>query len=81
MLPDFIELSRSSTGLMRTWENPPSLKNIPGTFGPRSDVSRQRVVHSALMLAALISGHHFSISAFWNAPSACGLCWSNAGIS
>jgi hypothetical protein len=30
--------------------------------------------YSALMFAALTIGHHFSISAFWNAPSACGVC-------
>ena len=51
----------------------PSLKNIC-RFGPRLDVSRRRLVHSGLMSSALMSGHHFSISDFWNAPSACALC-------
>ena len=37
--------------------------------------------HSALMPAALTIGHHFSISAFWNAPSACGVSWSTGGMS
>src|SRR5262245_65748982 len=37
--------------------------------------------HSALMLAALISGHHFSISALWWAASACADCCSRGGIS
>src|SRR5713101_2555112 len=29
--------------------------------------------HSALMPASLTIGHHFSISAFWKAPSDCGV--------
>src|SRR5262245_37714147 len=37
--------------------------------------------HSALMLAALISGHHFSISALWWAASASADCCSGGGIS
>ena len=37
--------------------------------------------HSALMLAALMIGHHFSASAFWKAPSASGVCWSRRKIS
>src|SRR5262245_36064843 len=32
--------------------------------------------HSALMPAALMIGHHFSISTFCNVASACGVCWS-----
>ena len=30
--------------------------------------------HSGLMFAALMIGHHFSISALCKAPSACGVC-------
>jgi len=30
--------------------------------------------HSALMPAALMIGHHFSISTFCNVASACGVC-------
>src|SRR5260221_273890 len=37
--------------------------------------------HSALILAALIIGHHLSISALWRLASACGVCWSRGGIS
>ena len=37
--------------------------------------------YSALMLAALMIGHHFSISAFWNAASASGVCCSRGGIT
>src|SRR5882757_811966 len=37
--------------------------------------------HSALMPASLTIGHHFSISAFWKAPSACGVSWSGGGMS
>src|SRR5215468_4294288 len=37
--------------------------------------------YSALILAALMIGHHFSASAFWNALSASGVCWSRGGIS
>src|SRR6266853_6185081 len=37
--------------------------------------------HSALILAALIIGHHFSISALCRLASACGVCWSRGGIS
>ena len=32
--------------------------------------------YSTLMFAALMIGPHFSISAFWNAPSASGVCCS-----
>src|SRR5205085_5802675 len=32
------------------------------------------VAHSALTPAALMIGHHFSISAFWNAASPSGVC-------
>jgi Phage integrase, N-terminal SAM-like domain len=42
---------------------------IPGEF------------HSALIPAALMIGHHLSISAFWKAWSASGVCWSRGGIS
>jgi hypothetical protein len=37
--------------------------------------------HSPLMFAALMIGHHFSISAFCSAPSASGVCWSRRKIS
>ena len=33
------------------------------------------------MPAALTTGHHFSISAFWNAASAAGVCCSRGGTS
>ena len=41
----------------------------------------ERHTHSGLTSAALTIGHHFSISAFWNAPSASGVCWSRGGNS
>src|SRR5262249_13771387 len=37
--------------------------------------------HSALMLAALMIGHHFSISALWKVASASGVCCSRGEIS
>src|SRR5215471_12823835 len=37
--------------------------------------------YSALMLADLMIGHHFSISAFWKAPSAAGVCCSRGETS
>src|SRR5262249_13643809 len=37
--------------------------------------------YSALMPAALMIGHHFSISALCRAPSASGVCCSRDGIS
>src|ERR1700730_18033967 len=37
--------------------------------------------YSPLILAALMIGHHFSISAFCKAPSASGVCWSGGGTS
>src|SRR6516165_7870801 len=37
--------------------------------------------HSALIPAALMIGHHFSISAFWSARSASGVCWSRGKVS
>jgi Transposase len=37
--------------------------------------------YSALMFAALMIGHHFSISAFWRARSASGVCCSRGKIS
>jgi hypothetical protein len=50
---------------------------------PRPDHARQcrSRPYSALMLAALMNGHHFSISALWKAPNASGVCWSRGGIS
>jgi hypothetical protein len=52
----------------------------------RSDTSRPPIAalrknYSALMPAALIIGHHFSMSAFCNARSAPGVCWSRGGTS
>src|SRR6516164_2779617 len=38
-------------------------------------------VHSPLIPAALMIGHHFSISAFCSARSASGVCWSRGKIS
>src|SRR5205814_2294919 len=51
---------------------------------PASDVTRRRDAartlgfQSSLMLADLMIGHHFSISALWKAPSARGVCCSRA---
>jgi hypothetical protein len=42
-----------------------------GRYGISSHRSRP---YSALMLAALMNGHHFSISALWKAPNASGVC-------
>src|SRR5436309_15981945 len=36
---------------------------------------------SGLTLAALMIGHHFSISALWKAPSASGVCCARDGMS
>ena len=40
-----------------------------------------RPLHCALMFAAFMIGHHFSISAFCNAPSTSGVCSSSGGSS
>jgi hypothetical protein len=37
-------------------------------------------LYSALMFAALMIGHHFSISAFWRARSASGVCCSRENL-
>src|SRR4051812_13701664 len=37
--------------------------------------------YSPLTPAALMIGHHFSISALWWAPSPSGVCWSRGGMS
>src|SRR5262249_62118644 len=37
--------------------------------------------YSPLMFAALMMDHHFSVSAFCNAESASGVCWSRGGTS
>src|SRR5262245_48090660 len=39
------------------------------------------LIHSPLIFADLIIGHHFSISALCNAASASGVCWSRGKIS
>jgi hypothetical protein len=38
-------------------------------------------VHSAVIRAALMIGHHLSISAFWKARRASGVCWSGGATS
>jgi hypothetical protein len=45
------------------------------------DIKEFRGGHSPLMLAALIIGHHRSISAFWNVASPSGVCWSRGKLS
>src|SRR5262249_3489113 len=40
-----------------------------------------QLIHSALIFAALIGGHHFSMSARWRAPSACAVRSLAAGSS
>jgi hypothetical protein len=40
-----------------------------------------RELHSPLMFAALMIGHHLSISAFCNAPRAAGVCWARGKTS
>src|SRR6516164_8175600 len=54
-----------------------------GRVGARPDhpISRLGLVHSPLMFAALMMGHHFSIWAVWKARSASGVCCSRGGIS
>src|SRR5215467_2331349 len=52
---------------------------------PRTPVDRRHhhagnPNYSALMPAALMIGHHFTISALWNAASACGVCSSRDTI-
>src|SRR5262249_42949531 len=39
------------------------------------------LLHSPFIFAALMMGHHFSISALWSAPSASGVCCSRGKIS
>src|SRR2546426_110927 len=51
------------------------------TLVSATSVGLNMSAHSALMLAALMMGHHFSASAFWKAPSTSGVCWSRGGIS
>src|SRR5215510_8897439 len=50
---------------------------------PRARFQARDPAHgqSALIPADLITGHHFSISALWCAPSTAGVCWSRGGIS
>ena len=48
-----------------------------GLGSSRSD----RQDHSPLMFAALTIGHHFSISTFWKAASASGVCCSGGGMA
>jgi len=54
-------------------------------LGPGSASSGSRSisdeVHSAVIRAALMIGHHLSISAFWKARRASGVCWSRGMIS
>src|SRR6185503_4775730 len=47
----------------------------------RTIVCLLHVGHSALIPAALMIGHHLSISAFWNAPSASGVSCSRGKMS
>jgi hypothetical protein len=46
---------------------------VSGCRWTRSGID-QSAAHSGLMFAALMIGHHFSISAFCSAPSAAGVC-------
>src|SRR6185503_4476533 len=48
--------------------------------GPAEELQDSEL-HSPLIPAALTMGHHFSISAFCQAPSACGVSWSTGGMS
>src|SRR5262249_28042289 len=51
----------------------------------RADLALEHVIgqriHSGLIPAALMIGHHFSISDFWKVASACGVCRSGGKIS
>src|SRR6267378_2004716 len=38
---------------------------VPGTDGRHAAGARRRPIHSALIFAALMIGHHFSVSALW----------------
>src|SRR5207244_4475618 len=60
------------------WRRPARIGDMNGKYGMSR---RQCLDHSALMLAALMIGHHFSISALWKVASASGVCCSRAGIS
>src|SRR5206468_8349606 len=42
---------------------------------------RKNRAYSPLMLAVLIIGHHFSISTFWKAPRAPGVCCARGKTS
>src|SRR5215469_1214462 len=63
----------SRTGLLRA------------TCGARNDANAlflsRRAHHSPLIPAALMIGHHLSISAFWKAASPCGVCCSRVATS
>jgi hypothetical protein len=48
--------------------------------GITSEMQASKPFHSALMFAALMIGHHFSISAFCWAASASGVCCSRGQI-
>ena len=52
----------------------------PAPAGPAEELQNPEL-HSALIPAALTMGHHFSISAFCQAPSAWGVSWSAGGMS
>ena len=56
-------------------------RTLGRTIGQARIADDQIHGYSALMLAALISGHHFSISALWWAASASAVCCSRGGIS
>src|SRR5262245_11418410 len=54
---------------------------MPSLIWRRALITVALMSYSALMLAALMIGHHLSISAFWKPPSAAGVCGSRGVTS
>jgi hypothetical protein len=72
-------MSRASQSRRCHWLRPRA-QRAPAIAGSFLDPKPPRA-HSALIPNSLMSGHHFSIWAFWNAPSAFGVCCSHGKIS
>ena len=81
----FADTSRATIRRIKTNRNTDHFSGVKRTSckSPRmSDCPKADMgSHPALMPAALMIGHHFSISAFCNLPSASGVCWSAGGIA
>src|SRR5262245_205043 len=65
----------------RSLDMTPSCPAAPARRAAIYRAAEHRWRHSPLMFAALIIGHHRSISAFWNVASPSGVCWSLGKLS